>query len=565
MFLATNAFNIWIQLLAVFGGLGIFLYGINSMSDSLKAFAGNKMKVIIEKTTNTPFKGILVGAGVTALIQSSSGTTALTVGLVRAGLMSFTQAIGVIMGANIGTTVTSFLIGLNISTYSLLFVGLGSMVIFFSKKKKLKELGGIILGFGLLFFGLDLMGEALKTILKEYEGPATKMFTVLGKYPILGLLVGTLLTAVIQSSSASIGILQALYVTGGIGLTGALPILLGANIGTTITAIFASIGATVPAKRTAVVHILFNIIGALLFMLLLRIAYVPLVSFIETKWLIPLYGTNTPAMTIGIAHIIFNVISTFVLFFFIKQLSYFACKLVPGTEQTDALSEELSDFSLIEKSPTLALEFVKKAIRRMGDLTVEYYELTKKYTFEHTSNTTDLAEEYERNINSLDKKIHDYLFKFTTMDLDNSYSNILSKHLDTIKDLERIGDHCTNLVGFFNERYEAKETFSFEGSEDIKEMYEAIDKMIEGSIKAYSTFDKKMAQPVAVLEDKVDKMEEMFRKKHVIRINNGTCGFTNADYFVDILSNLERIADHANNIASNIINDEYCQFDEFDH
>lgn len=562
MFLTT--FNIWTELLSVIGGLGIFLFGINLMGDSLKALAGNKMKMIIEKTTNTPLKGILVGAGVTALIQSSSGTTALTVGLVRAGLMTFPQAIGVIMGANIGTTVTSLLIGLNIGKYALIFVGIGAMMIFFTKKKNVNNLGGVLLGFGFLFFGLETMGDALKNVLTQYNDVAQNIFVQFGRFPLLGVLIGTVLTAVIQSSSAAIGILQSLYSTSQIQLIEALPIMLGANIGTTVTAILASIGGTVPAKRTAVVHTLFNVFGALLFLVLLRVAFAPLMGVIESNFLVPINGEN-PKMTIAIAHIIFNVVSTFVLFFFIRPMSFIAVKMFPEKEKDETLFHELSDYSLIEKSPALALEFVNKAITYMGGLTMSYYELARNYSFEKVDNVDQSAEEFERTINSLDKKIHDYLIKITIMDLNKVHSNILSKHLDTIKDLERIADHCSNIVEFFDERYADNQVLSSDGADDLKIMYNTLDEMIEGSIKAYPVFDKEKASIVGKCEDKVDKLEETFRKKHVIRINNGTCSYSNSDHFVEILSNLERIGDHTNNIATNIINDEYCQFDEFNH
>ena len=307
--------EILLKLMTVLGGLGIFLYGINQMGDSLKAIAGDRLRIFIEKTTNTPLKGILVGILVTALIQSSSGTTALAVGLVRSGLMTFPQAIGVIMGANVGTTVTAFIVGLKIEKFALLFVGIGAIIIFFVKNEKIKELGKILFGFGLLFYGLDLMGGALKTILAAYEDETTAVFTALSKYPILGLLIGTVITAVVQSSSATIAILQTIYTAGSMSLVGAIPILIGCNIGTTVTAVFACVGGGVQAKRTAMVHAMFNVVGALMFMCLLW-PYSKLIEIIEDTLLKGL-GEN-PSMSIAVAHMIFNLLTTIVLYFCIN-------------------------------------------------------------------------------------------------------------------------------------------------------------------------------------------------------------------------------------------------------
>lgn len=556
----TTEFNMFYTIIGIIGGLALFLFGINMMSDGLKKLAGNKMKMIIEKTTNTPLKGIFVGAFVTALIQSSSGTTALTVGLVSAGLMTFPQAVGVIMGANIGTTVTSLLIGLDISKYSLIFVAVGSFILFFSKKAKIKEAGYVVLGFGLLFYGLELMSSGLSSILEQYNDFAVSIFQTFSQWPILGLFVGILFTAVIQSSSAAIGILQSLYAVGNISLVGAIPILLGANIGTCITAVLAAWGSSVEAKRTALVHAMFNVFGALLFMIILRFAYAPFIGLIEST-----FNLN-PKMTIAVAHFIFNIVATFILYFFIKYMVAFANKVIKGKEEDNVILHGLSDYSLIERSPIVAIEFAKKAVDYMGEKTLEYFDLTKNYSFTNISGAVEQYSVFEQEINSLDKRIHDYLIKFTLIDfLDKDTSNKLSKYLDTIKDLERIGDHCTNIFEFFKERYESKQVLSSDGAEDLKVMYETLDEMVHSSILALANWDKDLALSVSPNEEKVDRMEEVFRKKHILRINNGLCSVSSTDYYVDILSNLERIGDHSNNIAGNVINDEYCEFDEFNH
>ena len=374
--------SIFEMLMFVIGGLGIFLYGINLMGDSLKEIAGDKMKVIIEKTTNTPIKGILVGALVTAIIQSSSGTTALTVGLVRAGLLTFPQAVGIIMGANIGTTITAFIVGLDIGAASLWFVGIGAILIFFINKDKIKKLGGIVLGFGLLFFGLEAMGDALKALLGMYEEQTNALFNYLANSPIgwiLGLLVGTVITAIVQSSSATISIVQKLYGQGNIPLMGSLPILLGCNIGTTVTAMFACVGGGTQAKRTSLVHAIFNIFGAVLFMILLK-PYSMLVQLIETSILSPM-GAD-PSMTLAFGHIIFNFVTTFILYFLINKIVLLATKLIKDDEKEEnKIVDELLDYSLIKRSSVLALSFVKTAIDYMATTVKRFVYISREYSF----------------------------------------------------------------------------------------------------------------------------------------------------------------------------------------
>ncbi len=549
-----------IQLITVLGGLGLFLYGINQMGDSLKTIAGDRLKVFIEKTTNTPLKGILVGALVTALIQSSSGTTALTVGLVRAGLMSFPQAVGVILGANIGTTITSFIIGLNIEQYSPLFIGIGALMIFFLKNEKVKEVGKIIFGFGLLFFGLKTMGDALDIILEAYSEQASMAFTFLADYPILGLLIGTLLTAVVQSSSATIGILQTLYHQGTIALFGAIPIMLGCNIGTTITACFACVGGGVQAKRTAMVHAMFNVIGAILFMILLW-PFTELMKLIEGSMLSGL-GPNPP-MSIAIAHMLFNLITTFILFFFINLMVKLATKVFkdkPNEQQT--ILDELLDYTLIEKSPTLSLSFVKKAIDFRSKCVTDYVGMAKDYSFEQKSNYEEEARQLESTIDCLDKRIHDYLIKLTISDISESNSHLLSAYLDTIKDLERIGDHCTNIFEFFSERYETNKELSEDGKQDLSQIYEVLLKMVETTITSFYKWNKELALQVNQFEEEIDKLEVVFHQRHVHRINSGACSYLNADHYVEVLSNIERMGDHLKNISDSILLEKYVIAEE---
>lgn len=552
-----------IQLMTVLGGLGIFLYGINLMGDSLKAIAGDRLKGFIEKTTNTPLKGIFIGALVTALIQSSSGTTALTVGLVRAGLMSFPQAVGVIMGANIGTTITSFIIGLKVEKYALLFVGIGAILIFFVKSDKIKEFGKIILGFGLLFFGLSLMGDSLNLILTAYEEQTTSVFAWFANYPIFGLFIGAGVTALVQSSSATIGILQTLYSQGSIALLGAIPILLGCNIGTTVTACFACIGGGVQAKRTAMVHAMFNIVGALLFMIILY-PFTHVVTWLETAILGGL-GPH-PAMSLAVAHMIFNLLTTFILFFFINLMVRIATKVVKDKkDEKQTILDELLDYSLIEKSPTLALSFVKKAIDFMAESVRTYVHLAKEFSFDQKQAALPEGAELEKTINCLDKRIHDYLIKLTLTQLNQTNSHLLSVYLDQIKDLERVGDHCTNILEFFEERYETDKHLSEDSLQDLDQIYGVLLQMVDTTVEVILKWNTEKTEEINQCEDQIDKLEEVFHQRHVHRINSGACSYLNSDYYVEILSNIERMGDHLKNISDGISTDEYCKYDEYNH
>lgn len=545
-----NVQNWTLLVILILSGLGLFLYGINRLSSSLKNIAGDKLKMIIQKTTDSPFKGILVGIIVTVLIQSSSGTTALIVGLVGAGLMTLPQAIGVIMGANIGTTLTVVLIGLPISDYLVSFTFIGAFLYFFSKKKRTKEIGLALFGFGILFLGLVLMSNGLNAIFNQYEEEARNLFANFSKYPALGLLLGTIFTALIQSSAASIGILQTLYAGGTIELIGALAILIGSNIGTTITAVFSAIGGSTESKRTAAIHTMFNVFGALLFMIILY-PFTQLIGLMEKSM------NLDSKMTIAVAHIIFNITSTFVLFWFRNLMSKLAIKMFKSKTETHPIYRGLADYSLIKKNTYMALEFVSRALKYMGDITVDYFKMTKDYSFEYKADAVVKANNYENELDLLNAKIHDYLIKITLEGVDKKESNLLSKYLDTVKDLERIGDHLTNIIEFFDQRYQAKINLSDEGAQDLKVMFDTLDFMVTNSLIAIETWDKDLAHKVDIEEPKVDQMEEIYRKKHVLRINKGICSVSDLDYYVDILSNLERIGDHTENIAQNVINDDY--------
>jgi len=539
-----------ITIFAIIGGLGIFLYGINLMGDSLKALAGSKLKLIIEKTTNTPLKGILVGIIITGLIQSSSGTTALTVGLVRAGLMTLPQAIGVIIGANIGTTVTSFLLGLPIKEYALPIMAAGSFLIFFIQIKKYKQLGGVLLGFGMLFFGLDIMGDSLKALVKLPEFAAA--LTSVGDIPILGLIVGAVSTAIVQSSSATIGILQGLYSTGAVPLIGAIAILFGSNIGTTVTAVFASIGGSVAARRTALAHVLFNVIGSFAFMLILR-PYTRLIAWIELKFL----GGEPVAMTIFFAHFGFNLINTLIFFFLISQLVWLVTKMIKGDDNLIEVDVDLLQEDLIEEAPILALESAKIVVLNMGKITKQMFEGVIEFSFANKKRVLENGEQIEEMLDTIDKKVHDYLVKIAQFGLDNDSSQLQASYVDTIRDFERIGDHCTNIFEFFEHRYDNKFVLSEAAHAELTRLYEVVLETITLTLEAFNSQDKDIAREVMKREDIIDALVIRNRKRHIKRLNDKNSSENIDGFYVDILSNIERIGDHCNNIVINILQDSY--------
>lgn len=536
------------SLMFVFGGLALFLFGINLMSDSLKAAAGNNLKSIIEKTTNTPLKGILVGIILTVLIQSSSGTTALMIGLLRAGLMTLPQSVGLIMGANIGTTITAFIIGLPIADYGLMILFVGVIMMFF-KNRRVHHIGGVFVGLGMLFVGLNTMSDGLKPLASTQL--AEDMFHTFSTNWFLGTIFGTIFTALVQSSSAAIGVLQKLYAINAEGiesitLNGAIPILLGANIGTTITAFLASLGGNIESKRASFIHILFNVISAVFFIIIL-IPYEHLIAWVELKFLKP-YSM----LTIAFAHGFQNLIMTFILFWFIPQLIKLS-KLAIKDHRLNQLPEEVFDEKLISESPVLALEFVKKALFYMGSVVQEYFDIVKEYSFKENSKLVQEGYTHEMILDTYDQKLHDYLIKIAGAGISDHDSKKLSRDLDTIKDFERIGDHLTNIIDFFQERYLESQLLSPEGASDLQEIYSVLDRMIKNTIEAFNHQDIDLAKKVVADEDLIDELEEKFRYRYIERLKNKEVTFVKAANYPDILSNLERIGDHLMNVASSVI------------
>lgn len=535
----------WQEILFTFiGGLGIFLFSIKYMGDALQKAAGDKLRDILDRFTTNPFMGVLVGIIVTILIQSSSGTTVIVVGLVSAGFMTLRQAIGVIMGANIGTTVTAFIIGLDVGAYALPIMAVGAFLIFFFKKNKVQNIGQVIFGFGGLFFGMETMSGAMKPL---RELPAFIDLTVnLSEFPILGVAVGTVLTFIVQSSSGTIAILQGLYAEGLVTLDAALPVLFGDNIGTTVTAILAALGTSVAARRAAAVHVLFNIVGSIIFLILLA----PFTAYV--MWIGTTLGLE-PKMEIAFAHGTFNVVNTIIQFPLIGLWAYLVTRLIPGEEVTIEFKPKHLDVHFIEQSPSIALGQAKEEILRMGQYSVQGLQETYEYLKTKSSKNAETGYQLEDAINNLDSKITDYLILLSGESLSAADSTRHTMLMETVRDIERIGDHFENIIELIDYQVNNRVNLTEDAMEDLREMFTLTIATVQKSLDALDTTSHELAREVAEQEDLIDKMERKFRKKHILRLNEGACSAQAGIVFVDIVSNLERIGDHSVNIAEAIL------------
>lgn len=532
----------------VLGGLGLFLYGIEYMSTSLKNLSGNRLKILIEKATDNIFMGLLTGIAVTVLVQSSSATTVIVIGLISAGLMSLRQAVGVMMGANIGTTVTAFLIGLKINEYSLIFIALGAAIVIFITTKKASYTGGIILGFGMLFLGLELMSLGLEP-LAEKDWFETAMIS-LAEVPILGVLAGTFLTVIVQSSSATIGVVQQVFFDGNIALPGALAVLIGSNIGTTITAILASLSSPREAKQASMFHLLFNLFGSVIFLIFFG-TYVKLLGNIENAFL----GPNNK-LTIAYAHIIFNTVTTIFVLFLVKYFVVLIEKMLPIKEDKNASLVEKLNYDLIISSPVLALESAKGVVIEMGGIAQEMIKTARLYQNDNSEDYFGKIADLENRIDLYDKSIHDYLMEIQSFDLSQKYKQTQVILLDVIRDFERIADHAVNLSEFYQNRYEQDCPLTGKVAETLNHYFDLIVLQVENAILSFQANDKKLAKKVIETEIEIDKLEKHYRRAQLLhkKESSDEC---NDIHYVDILSNLERISDHCNNIAENVIDPHY--------
>jgi len=543
--ISVNPVSINISL--VIGGFALFIYGVTTMGEGFKNLAGSKVRLYIEKYTSTTLMAIVIGALISGILHSSTAVTVISISLVRARLMKLEQAIGITVGANIGTTFTSILIGLNIEAYSYYIVFIGVVLYLMGKKEAFVVWGRILLGFGLIFVGLELMGGQLELIaqIDGFEG----MMQWLGNNPWLALGGGTVVTAVAQSSTVVIGIVQKLYGVGGISAVAAVAFIFGANIGTCLTAILASIGGGVETKRAAWFHAVYNILGALIGMVVI----VPFMSLVN--WSISITGGSNE-MYIAMAHFLFNMLSTILVFPFVNQCVKLLKVLIPGEEDEETSAVPEFDETFITELPEQAMVLVNDAIVKMSDLSKKILSLTEKYLETKDEEVVEEIHNAELIINEYDTKISEYLIKMAQKATHNTeLTSSYYSSIQVVKNLERMGDISTNLTEFYEIVFKEKESFSKEALEDLKGMYAQIYKMIDEAMSVFKARDEALVQIVVAAEEVLDQLEYQARENHFTRLRDQKCVSNVASsLYVDILSNLERLGDHTFNIANVTMN-----------
>ena len=556
------------DLLKMVGGLALFLYGMNLLGDGLSRASGGRLERILEKLTSNPLKAVLMGAVVTGVIQSSSATTVMVVGFVNSGIMSLKQAVGIIMGANIGTTVTSWILSLSgiestnffirllkPTSFSPVLALVGVCMLLFSKKEKKHNIGTILIGFAVLMYGMDAMSEAVKPLanVPAFTGMLTKFSN-----PVLGMLAGTILTAVIQSSSASVGILQALCKTGAVSYATAIPIIMGQNIGTCITALLSAIGAKKNAKRAAVVHLYFNLIGTILFMVI----FYSINEFVHFAFL----ADSANAAGIAVIHSAFNVAATIVLLPFAKLLEKLAVLTIPedAQEQQEENRVLVLDSRFLE-TPAVAMEQCRTA-------TIEMSELSKKALYDAMSLLSHYDEEKAQRVLDLEDKVDkyedelgSYLVKLSSKNLTEKDSHSLSILLHSIGDFERISDHAINIKESAEEMTKKDQHFSNKALVELEIFTNALKEVVDLTFDVFKTEDLTRAAQVEPLEEEIDYLQAELKKRHIKRLRKGKCTIEMGFILSDVLTNYERVADHCSNIAACLmeVNDDAFDIHEY--
>ena len=537
------------DLLTMIGGLALFLYGMNVLGDGLAQASGGRLEKILEKLTNTPLKAVLMGAGVTAVIQSSSATTVMVVGFVNSGIMKLQQAVGIIMGANVGTTITAWILGATgidsemckPTSFSpvLAIVGMGFLM--FSHREKLKNIATILVGFAILMFGMDTMSNAVKPLadIPEFTGILLRFSN-----PVLGMLAGLLLTAVIQSSSASVGILQALCMTGAVGYSAAIPIIMGQNIGTCVTAILSGVGASKNAKRAALVHLYFNVIGTILFM----------TAFYLINAIRPFPFINDAATPFGIAavHSIFNVTVTICLLPFSKGLVKLSCITVRDDEKPEKSmgnqALQLLDSRFLE-TPSYAVEQSMTAAAVMAELTEKSMNVAMDLLDGYTEENAKEVQTLEGQVDQFEDQIGSYLVKLSSRALSERDSHTLSVILHCIGDFERISDHALHIMEAAREMYEKKLEFSDKAKKELQVFRRAVQDVLSITVQSFCEGDLEMARRVEPLEEVIDRLHIEVKRRHVKRLRKGKCTIELGFILSDITTDFERVSDHCSNIA----------------
>lgn len=535
------------------GGLGMFLYGMNIMADGMQKTAGGKMKSFLGMLTNNRLLAVALGALITAIIQSSGATTVMVVGFVSAGVLNLTQAVGVIMGANIGTTITAWIVSMSQlgdafevmkpGFYAPLLMGIGALLIVFCSSQKKKTVGEILIGLGLLFTGLDYMSGSIKPYT---DAPIfAQAFTLLGGNPLLGMTIGMLVTALLQSSSASVGILQTLAMNGIVTTNAAIYITLGQNIGSCVTAMLSSMGGSRTAKRAAVMHLTFNVIGAIVF---------GTVGFIFFSLRPAFAASNIDAVQISMFHTVFNLTMTTLLFPFAEVLVKISGVIVK--EKEEAVSEDEESAATLKhlderifESPAFAVETAALEVVHMGQITLENVKRALDAVL--TGNLEEVGEVYktEKTINNMEKMLTEYLIKINNLSLTEQQNRVVNNLFYSISDIERIGDHAENLAEQATYIVEHKLDFSETGKADLESISASVLKSFQYAIDARQNGNMDSVRKVSQYEDDVDNQEEELREKHIERLSSGECVPSAGVVFLDIISNLERVSDHAYNLA----------------
>lgn len=541
------------SLFSFIGGLGMFLYGMNIMADGMQKTAGSKMSQFLGMLTNNRLMAVLLGALITAIIQSSGATTVMVVGFVSAGVLNLTQAVGVIMGANIGTTITAWIVSMNQlgdafavfqpAFFAPLLIGIGAIFMLFGKKQRMKTAGEILVGLGLLFIGLDFMSSSISPYT---DAPVfSEAFRLLGSNPLLGMIIGALVTALLQSSSASVGILQTLAMNGVVTTNAAIFITLGQNIGSCVTAMISSIGGSRTAKRAAVIHLTFNVMVAVIF---------GVISFILFSLHPVLAAHNITSVQISIFHTIFNLTNTALLFPFANQLVKLSGVFVPEDKKEPAVTDEESETmkhldERIFESPAFAVETAAMEVVHMGQITMENVRRAMDAVLTKNANEVEDVYKTEQTINNMEKMLTEYLVKVNNLSLTERQKLVVNDLFYSINDIERVGDHAENLAEQAEYMVQHNISFSETGESDLHVICETAFNSFKHSINARQKGDMDDVRKVSQYEDEVDTLEEELREKHIERLSAGKCDPSAGVVFLDLISNLERISDHAYNLA----------------
>ena len=554
------------SVLTLIGGLAFFLYGMNVMSGSLEKMAGGKLELLLKKMTANPFVSLALGTIITMAIQSSSATTVMIVGLVNSGIMDFSQTLHVIFGANIGTTITAWILSLagiesdavwmqmlKPKNFSLIFAMVGVIMTMACKNDRKRSVGAVLVGFAVLIFGMDLMSDAMSPLA---DSPAFAQLMTKFNQPLVGLAVGTVVTAIIQSSSASVGMLQALSLTGGISCGMAIPIIMGQNIGTCVTAMISSIGANTQAKRVAVMHVSINVLGTLI--------WLPLLTLTNAIFHFAFMNQTVTPFTIAIFHSIFNILTTAILMPFSKYILKLAVWVVKD-KKTAEQSGELADVPFLDErllsTPSVAIQECNNETNKMLELARENIRLAVQQFSHYSDSDQLLVLQTEEEIDAFEDRLSTYLVKLSAQALSQGDSHVISKMLHAVGDFERLGDHAVNLVGVAKEIHDKGLSFTKEAQDELDNLIKAIDEILNMTVKAYETGDVDLAARVEPLEEVIDQLTAKMKDRHIKRLQQGVCTIAKGFIFSDLLNNYERISDHCSNIAVAVIEVEHDTFD----